>query len=483
MQSAPVHRPRLGFTFLKSTCAECACSPAPAGIYFLEIYIWGGFVSRLSGDYYNGWRLPPVQPTVGDEPDDASPATPSPVTPSPSDIGCAYLAYQAARKKLGLPFSIEPAPPPAPQAAAVAPSVPAVISGPVRLKVKMSEVVNQTMDQEIDVRSASEMSNMVDIYAAKVGAEPLPAEDPTAEQVSCIEKLIESELPPSPDLAIFGPYGAAIHRKLRFKGQIFVGNKFITQELAGPPSYLVWKTCMAVLKVVYIFIQAVSPQRFDNYVNHVGALTTLYGDRAWAIIYQADVEMRTQEFARIKARLDRKHLRDTAFRQIVEGLAVAGTPAPRDPDSFNPDVPWDGVFFKSITGSKAEAYWTSKVHRPALMMCTDGRRGNEFVHDHNIHPAAGSAWASDTITFEDQTWNPSSSARPAAARTRSRTPRGVGENNDLSSKDDTGRFITNRKGAEVCRNFPSRNVHRRKRVPKRPFAHAPVPLVPQATPW
>ena len=215
--------------------------------------------SSVSGESDNGWRLPPVQPTLDIEGSDASPATPVPVMPSPSDIGSAYLAYQAARKKLGLPFALAPAPSPVVQPAPAVVAAPALAIGPVRLKVKMSEVVNQTMDQEIEVRSASEMSKMVDIYSAKVGAEPLPSEDPTAEQVSCIEELIESELPPSPDLAIFGPYGAAIHRKLRFKGQIFVGNKFITQELAGPPSYLVWKTCMAVLKVVYIFIQAVSP--------------------------------------------------------------------------------------------------------------------------------------------------------------------------------------------------------------------------------
>ena len=267
-----------------------------------------------------GWRLPPASTRLEGQ-GAATGGEVTPVVPSPADISSAYLAFQAARKKMGLPFFLEPPLVPA-TPTPVANSNPALpaASGPVRLKVKMSEVVNQTMDQEIEVHTASEMSALVDVYVPKVGAEPEPSEDPTAEQVSCIEKLVESELPPSPDLAIFGPYGAAIHRKLRFKGQIFVGNRFITQELSGPPSFFVWKTCMAVLKVIYIFLQTVSPQRVDNYIKHLGFLHPLYGDNAWAVIDQSDVEMRTQEFARIEARLDRKHVRDTAFAQSARLL-------------------------------------------------------------------------------------------------------------------------------------------------------------------
>ena len=405
----------------------------------------------------DGWRLPPLQPSVESS---ESTGVSQPTMPTPTDIATSFLVFQAARLKMGLPFAIDQ--PALPSPATPRPAAPAAPSAPIKIKMKMNEVINQSMDQEIDVKSSSEMAALTDIYIRKVGAEPDPGEDPTAEQVAGVEKLIENELPPSPDLAIFGPYGAAIHRKLKFRGQIFVNNMFVTQELTGPPNYQVWKACMAVLKIVYIFLETVSPQRFDNYVNFVGSLATVYGDRAWAVIYQADVEMRTQEFARIKARLDRKHHRDIAFRTVCESAAKGPLPIPADPNAYDDQRPWDGVFYKAVSGSKAETFWNNKVHRPGMMMCTNVKKPGDLVHDHNLHPAAGSYGGPNTVGYEDPAWPSAPSAATtraapaAAARGRTRTPRGDG-NSDLSVRDDQGHFTINRRGMEVCRNFQTGN--------------------------
>ena len=68
-------------------------------------------------------------------------------------------------------------------------------------------------------------------------------------------------------------------------------------------------------------LQAVSTKRFENYIKHMDKLSATYGPKARALIYQADVEMRTQEFARVKSRLERKHARNAAFSTICATVA------------------------------------------------------------------------------------------------------------------------------------------------------------------
>ena len=118
---------------------------------------------------------------------------------------------------------------------------------------------------------------------------------------------------------------------------------------------------MAVLRTVFITLQVVEP----NASTHTSSTV-----KAWAIRYQADIEMRTQEFARIKSRLERKHATNAAFRAIWAAAVGSNVQVPVDPVEFDPAKPWDGVYFKALNGSKAQAFWGKHVHKQALMLCT-----------------------------------------------------------------------------------------------------------------
>lgn len=455
-----------------------------------DVIEWGGMRPEIRGSYkvllgapeslrvmaaipisvfitmITGWKVPaPLRvPSV------SLSSTPKGVSPTatqsstPADQACGSLAFQAARLAMGLPFSIDPSSPaPSPTVALTGGS------GGLRRTVKMSHVVDQTMEHEVEIKSPDEIALMSETYIKRLGGEPEAEEDPTAEQVTCVSKLIEAKIPPSPDLAIFGPYGAAIHRRLKFTASIFVNNQLVVQELAGPPTAVIWKACMAVLKTVFIFLEAVNPARIDKYINHIDSLHTTYGKDAWGIIYQADVDMRTQEFARIKTRLDRKYNRDEAMRSVIRSVGGAAA-IPVDPNEYDPAMPWDGVYYRAINGSKAESYWNKNVHKPAMMLITRHRSECELIHDHSAHPAAGRLGAPNAVGYEEQTWvapGGASSAggqrvHPAAKRVRSRTPRGAAAatpggdyGNDLSTKDEQGRYLTNRRGKELCRKFQS----------------------------
>ena len=139
-------------------------------------------------------------------------------------------------------------------------------------------------------------------------------------------------------------------------GQVFVIGELVTSEISQPPNRFVWKACMAVLRTTFIMLQVSEPKRFDAYIKHIEGLYNTYRNKAWAILYQADIEMRTQEFARIKSRLERKHATNAAFRAIWAAAVGSNVQVPVDPVEFDPAKPWDGVYFKALNGSKAQAF-------------------------------------------------------------------------------------------------------------------------------
>ena len=66
--------------------------------------------------------------------------------------------------------------------------------------------------------------------------ECLAEERPTDEQLAAVDYVYKEEGNPSPDLAIFGPYGNRLQRKLTMCGLTPAGfGQFRRVELKGPP--------------------------------------------------------------------------------------------------------------------------------------------------------------------------------------------------------------------------------------------------------
>ncbi len=100
-------------------------------------------------------------------------------------------------------------------------------------------LIDQTDETQVPVRTPATMKALSEIYIKKEGGEPDAEEHPTADPISCVDQLLQHDLPPTPHNAIFGPYGAAVHRQLKFKGQVFVNGELVTSEISGPPNCFV----------------------------------------------------------------------------------------------------------------------------------------------------------------------------------------------------------------------------------------------------
>ena len=65
-------------------------------------------------------------------------------------------------------------------------------------------------------------------------------------------------MPPYVDLAIFGPHGARLQRKMKLQGQKFTSDgKLGPIEIAGPPDLETWLLSWGVFKVAMLMLGAI----------------------------------------------------------------------------------------------------------------------------------------------------------------------------------------------------------------------------------
>ncbi len=118
-----------------------------------------------------GWRVPTatavLSVAVGAVAKGPSISSGRPATPT--EISCAFLAFKAARLKMGLTFEIDS--PPVSAVLTTGVSAPAVPTVKPRT-VKMNAVIDQTDETEVPVKTPATMKALSEIYIKKEGGEP-----------------------------------------------------------------------------------------------------------------------------------------------------------------------------------------------------------------------------------------------------------------------------------------------------------------------
>ena len=163
----------------------------------------------------------------------------------------------------------------------------------------------------------------------------------------------------------------------------------------------------------------------DNYGEEIREFHDLYGHNCWWLIYQADLRMRSEEFERIRRRLESQ-------RAQAEG---AGALAPTLDAIIDAGQPWDAVF-RAATADETGSYWAKEVTEKAQLYLA------------SIKPA--SALRDDGLVGRVDPDVPGGLRRertpePSTRRTRPRT------NRNFTSED--GNYIKNRAGKEICKTF------------------------------
>ena len=87
-------------------------------------------------------------------------------------------------------------------------------------KIKLSQVLSQVDDTEIDVLTEPQLVGMYARYEHLFGKgqRPHPSREPSVEQLTAIHGLIRSDQNPYVDFAIFGPFATRLKKRLKFQG-------------------------------------------------------------------------------------------------------------------------------------------------------------------------------------------------------------------------------------------------------------------------
>ena len=136
----------------------------------------------------------------------------APVTVAPTavQLGQGALFGRTCRVVTGMLKS----PPQAP-----IPSVPAPSSTNCdKRKVKLSSVINQIDDFEIEILDENTIQAAYARYSTRFGAFPHPDHELSTEQLSTLHSLFTSGRAPYTDMAVWGPYHKRLQKKIRLKG-------------------------------------------------------------------------------------------------------------------------------------------------------------------------------------------------------------------------------------------------------------------------
>eukprot|EP00434_Breviolum_minutum_P038994 symbB.v1.2.034605.t1/scaffold4499.1/size38882/7 len=270
---------------------------------------------------------------------------PRPVDLTPIDLARLEIFRRVCFRRVGAtpdsPGMVAAAP-----AAVAQPPAPIAGTGTSR-KPKMSAIVDQTLNAEVQPLEHAEVTNMYQSYQAKYGAAPSPESEPTADQLAAVRQLVSSGSSPYIDMAVYGPQGLRRLRKLTFASYSLnsVG-EWARKEMPGPPDWESWSEVYRCIRTTFLLLETIAPERLDGYSEFIRSLHARFGHTCWDIIYLGDVHMRSEHFERIRRKLE---------QNPNHGYTTAN--------------PWNAVYAQAIL---EDSFWSKEVITPATLRLARG---------------------------------------------------------------------------------------------------------------
>ena len=319
----------------------------------------------------------------GPPPSDGAPAPTR--EPNATETIQLALVWRVARQVMGL-GDVDPMVTDATSTSAPSPvsaGVPPVSgSGPATnqaKKFKMSSVLDQTDDTEVEIKSRSELVKFYENHREITGADPLPEVEPTDIQVVAMEeKVVVRGEPPYADFSILTPFGRRMQKTMKMKSFAFQPDgSWKTAEIPGPPNLQAWQACFKVYRAVLYMLRyptsvavapvavggpvglvtraplVVQPHSLEQYFEAFMELCLEYPE-CWHLLMPAEDRMRGERFEHLRRGLARAHAAGKVPVEI----------------NYDPARPWDGVFQAAALDHQ---YWDSNVRRPAVAFLARSR--------------------------------------------------------------------------------------------------------------
>ena len=213
-------------------------------------------------------------------------------------------------------------------------------------KVKLSSVLDQVSDAEVQLLPADVIAEKRAQYRAITGGDPLERCNFTDAQLSALSQKVAGGGAPFADFAVWGPYGSRIEKKMRFRSSFLdVGGEWKTIEVPGPASFEVWEECWEVFQAAAIADGLASQATLAMYAAEFKSRVRDFGAGCWQLCVEADVIARSEQFVL-------EHAKQLAlFRSNPKS------------SSFDPNRPWESVI-RAVALDRG--FWDRVLEKPAL---------------------------------------------------------------------------------------------------------------------
>ena len=283
---------------------------------------------------------------------------------TPVEVVQVALVWRVARQHAGMPDVDLLVPAQQPQQAQTSPHTTTSSS---RRKVKASTVLDQADESEIQQLSTTQVDQFFNNHKDVTGAFPLEEAEPTEDQISAAnERVIERDESPYADFSVLTPFGRRTAKALRLRSWVLQPDgSYRSVEIPGPPTWEAWYACYLVYRAILFMLRypasalrtaetrVVSQSSLEIYYEAFRKLVGEYPE-CWHLCTQAEDRCRGEAFPRYRRILMQCH---------QTGSVPVGI-------SFNPLMPWDGVFQYAANDDR---FWDKEVRRPATAFLARGK--------------------------------------------------------------------------------------------------------------
>ena len=245
-----------------------------------------------------------------------------------------------------------------------APSLALAIPTAIVRKIKLGLVCSQADDTEIELLGTADMDIGYGRWEALFGIDCRPDPDAmiTRGQLSAVKYMLDADMVPYVDYAIWGPHGSRMEKKMKLGGQVWQANgTFRYIEIAGPPTIEVWNDAFDVMQTAFVFLDVLDLGTMVAYKKFINTFHALHGPQCWLLLYQSETRFRLEHLERVRHDLNRAHLTALA--------AKGNTP-------FEIKRPWNYTFQKGLDDDK---WWKREFTDPAILFLTRTANLQAFI--------------------------------------------------------------------------------------------------------
>jgi hypothetical protein len=278
-----------------------------------------------------------------------------------------------------------------------------------------------------------------------------PEAEPSPDQISAMKvRVLDLDLPPYADFAIFVNFQGRFSRTLKFLNHILQPDgTFKAVEVPGPPSYDAWLSSWRVYENTLLMLEkdvggnkvpVATVAAMEAYKDAFRDLVVCYPE-AWHLLVVAEDRCRGEHFVRLSRELEEKHAR---------GLT----------HDYDPEQPWNEVF---RAASNDREFWDRHVREPALLFRTGGKHRDQpggtgsatDITNQKSPPKRNRKSQKERLKAQlaKAREGRGSSAAEVPSHGGPQPPAGAKGKGRGPKRDGRGRFLTDRQGKPICFGF------------------------------